>query len=224
MTLRTDINPRFLMRMGLVGMFCIGAGLWFLYDGMVTWPEQKERAEAYLAFAEENPELGEMERYEQWTKIAAEKGWPAGVAGKEKTPYGPPKKDYDINGQYYFSAMAGILGLIFLGRVLLNRGCWIEADDSGMWSSENRKLSFDQVKALDKKKWQNKGIAKVIYEVDGKKDRIVLDDCNYVRDTTQAILRHVEAKIGTDKIINGKPEPPVKPEAASPGEPASAVG
>jgi hypothetical protein len=76
-------------------------------------------------------------------------------------------------------------------------------------------VKFDQVTALNKKKWQNKGIAKLLYEVDGRKNKIVLDDCNYDRDTTNAILRHVEAAIGHDKITNGKPEPPLKAPATA---------
>ena len=208
--LRTEINPRFLVRIGIVGLFCIGAALWFLYDGLYTWPAQREMAEAFLVFEEDNSELGQKQLFDKWKETVAEKGWPAGSAGKQPTPYGAPKKDYDINGQFFFSGLAGLIGLFFVGRVLMNRGCWIEADDQGLRSSENREMKFEQVTKLDKKKWQNKGIAKVHYEADGRKDKIVLDDCNYVRDTTNAILRHLEAKIGPEKIVNGKPEPPLK--------------
>ncbi len=225
MNLRTEINPRYLLRMGIVGLVCIGAGLWFLYDGMVTYPAQKERAEAYLLFKVANPELGEMQLFDKWKEVAAEHGWPAGTAGKPVTPYDVPKKEYDINGQFYFAGFAGLIGLFFLGKLLLNRSRWIEADDEGMRSSENRELKFDQVTALDKKKWQSKGIAKVLYEVDGRKNKIVLDDCNYQRDTTNAILRHVEAAIGHDKIINGKPEKPlIKASAKAEVDAASATG
>ncbi len=210
MNLRTDINPRYLLRMGMVGLFCLGAGGWFLYDGMFTYPAQQEHSKAYIKFEEENSELGQKQLFDQWKVVAAERGWPAGAAGTEITPYGAPKKDYDINGQFYFAGLAGLVGLFFLSRFLLNRGCWIEADADGLRSSEKREVKFDQVTALNKKKWQNKGIAKLLYEVDGKKNKIVLDDCNYDRDTTNAILRHVEAAIGHSKIINGKPEPPLK--------------
>ncbi len=63
----------------------------------------------------------------------------------------------------------------------------------------------------------------MLYEVDGEKKIIVLDDCNYDRDTTNAILRHVEAAIGHSKIINGKPEAPLKAPAATNGDAASAM-
>ncbi len=223
MNLRTDINPRYLLRMGLVGLFCVGSALWFLYDGLYTYPAQREQSLAYLEFKEANPDLAVMQLFEKWKEVAAEKGWPAGSAGKPQTPYGPPKKEYDINGQFYFSGLAGLVGLFFLGKLLYNWGRWIEADDEGLRSSENRAVKFDEVTALNKKKWQNKGIAKLVYEENGKKRRIVLDDCNYDRKTTNTILRHVESKIGPEKIINGKPEPPLTP-ATPASEPASTSG
>ncbi|NOZ38642.1 MAG: hypothetical protein GXP24_00265 [Planctomycetes bacterium] len=210
MNLRTEINPRYLMRMGLVGLFCIGMALYCFYDGKVAYPAQRERALAYEEFEEQNPELGQKDLFDEWKKFAAEKGWEPGIAGKEITPYGEPKKEFQFNQQLIMGGFIGLIGLFFFSKFLLNRGRWIEADDDGLRSSEKRELKFDQVTALNKKQWQNKGIAKVLYEVDGRKDKIVLDDCNYQRDTTNAILRHVEAAIGHDKIINGKPEPPLK--------------
>jgi len=215
MNLRTEINPKFLFRMGMIALFGIGMTLYCLYDGLVAWPAQSKQAHAFLEFKEkeENSELKVMELFEKWKGVAAEQDWPAGNAAGEQTPYGPPKKPYDINGQFYMAAVTGFFGLFFLAKLLRNLGCWIEADDEGMHSSEGRELKFSQVTALNKKKWDNKGIAHVLYEADGQKNKIVLDDCNYDRDTTQTILRHVEATIGHDKIINGKPEKPlVKPE------------
>jgi hypothetical protein len=201
--------------MGLVGLFCIGMTLYCIYDGKVAYPAQRERALAYLEFEENHPELGQKDLFDQWKEEAVRRGWDPGVAGKQGTPYGEPKKEYQFNQQLYMAGFTGFFGLIFLAKLLFNRGRWIEADEQGVRSSENRELKFDQITALDKKKWQNKGIAKVLYEVDGRKNKIVLDDCNYERDTTQAILRHVEAKIGSDKITNGKPEPPPKPAAST---------
>jgi hypothetical protein len=223
MNLRTEINPKFLLRMGLVGLFCLGMTGWCLKDGLMTYPTQRERALAYLEFKEAHPDMGEKDLFENWKQEAAERGWEPGVGGQEQTPYGKPKKPVDINGQFIMAAVTGLLGLVFVGRVLLNRGRWIEADSNGLRTSENREAQFGQITALNKKKWDNKGIAKVQYEVDGKKNKIVLDDCNYVRDSTQAILRHVEAAIGHDKIINGKPEPPPKPAAVSSSDATSAV-
>ena len=212
MNLRTEINPRFLLRMGIVSLFCLGMAAYCYYDGKYAYPTQRERSLAYLDFKEKNPDIGEKDLYDLWKVEAAEKGWDPGVAGKEKTPYGVPKEEYMFAQQFYMGGFTGLLGLFFLAKLIRNYGRWIEADENGLRSSENREVKYDQITALNKKKWDNKGIAKVLYEVDGKKSKIILDDCNYVRDTTNAILRRVETAIGHDKIINGKPEPPLKTE------------
>lgn len=211
MNLRTEINPRYLMRMGLVGLACVGMTLYCIYDGTVAYPAQRERAVAYQEFEKEHPDVGQKDLFDLWKEEAAKQGWEPGIAGKQITPYGEPKKAVDINGQFVMAAVTGLIGLFFVSKLLMNCRRWIEADENGLRSSEKRETKFDQVTALDKKKWQNKGIAYVLYEADGRKGKIVLDDCNYDRDTTNAILRHVEAAIGHEKIINGKPEPPPKP-------------
>ena len=198
MNLRTEINPRYLMRMGLVGLACLAMTAYCLYDGFVAWPAQREQALAYLEFEEAHPEVGAKDKFDLWKVEAEKRGWDPGYGGKPVTPYGEPKKPYEIGQQFAMAAVVGLISLIFIGKFFLNRGRWIEADEDGMRSSENRELKFDQVTALNKKKWDNKGIARVMYEADGRKKTIVLDDCNYDRDTTNALLRHVEKKIGHD--------------------------
>ena len=86
------------------------------------------------------------------------------------------------------------------------RGRWIELNETGIRTSWGRQLKFDQIVALDKKKWKSKGIAKIVYEVNGRKRRVVLDDCKYDVKPTEAILVEVESQIGFDKIMGGPPE------------------
>ena len=73
--------------------------------------------------------------------------------------------------------------------------------------------------SIDKKKWDKKGIANLHYQENGRKKILTLDDFIYDRPTTDDILRQVEQRVGHDKIINGKPEPPPKAET-TPAEPA----
>ncbi len=206
MTLKTNINPRYLIRLGIVGIMCTGMCLYCIYDGKVAYPAQRERALAYQEFEKENSQLGQLDLFKAWKVYAAERDWDPGVGGTPITPYGVPKKEYQFNQQFGMAAITGLIGMIFLYKLLSNRGCWIEADDKKLRSSEKREVPFDAIEALDKKLWSNKGIAKVLYQDQGKQQKIVLDDCNYERDSTQEILRHVEANIDPAKIVNGKPE------------------
>ena len=84
MNLRTKISSNFLKRIGIVGLFCFGMTGWCLKDGLFAWPQQQERANAYLAFEEENPDIDKKELFEMWKEVASEKGWEPGVGGKEK--------------------------------------------------------------------------------------------------------------------------------------------
>ena len=88
----------------------------------------------------------------------------------------------------------------------------MEADSTGIRSSWGRELRFDQIIHLDKKKWNNKGIAKIRYDDNGSKRTFVLDDCKFDREPSEQILRLVEANIREDQIVNGAPEPPVEKE------------
>ena len=209
MALRTNINGRHLIRLTVVGLFCLGFGLWSLYDGKVTYPNQRKRA---LAFQE----IEEQGRLEEWTEYAAERGW---------QPYDPgePKTKAEIAVQFYMLAVAGGAGLLVLIHVFRCKGRWIEMDETGLRNSRGDQLTFDQIVAIDKKKWDKKGIAKLRYlengQGNGHRKVFTLDDFIYDRPTTDDILRQIEQHVGHDKIINGKPEPPPKAET-TPAEPS----
>ncbi len=202
MAIRTNINASHLARMALISLFCVGLALWSLYDGMVGYPNQRIRAQAFLDFTEENQDLDPKDIVDKWKELAAERGWPIGNPGK-------PKSDYQITSQFFMAGLIGPVGLFLLIRLALSRGRWIEADETTLSSSQGEQLEFGQITELNKKKWQNKGIAKVKYESDGRMKQLVLDDCNYDRETTNAVLRHIEANLDHAKIVGGKPEPPV---------------
>jgi len=207
MTVRTHISTSHLVRLGLIGLFCSGFALACLYDGFVRYPNQRIRAEAFEKFKEEHHELDPKDIVDNWKEYAAEQGWPPNDRGKFRT-------DIQINGQFQMASVLMPIGLFFLILLLLNRGRWIEVNDMTMTSSRGHQLELSQIVELNKKKWQKKGIATVHYESDGRKRKLVLDDCNYDRDTTNTILRHIETNIDHAKIVDGKPEPPLKSEVA----------
>jgi hypothetical protein len=208
MTVRSKISGRHLIRLTIVGLFCIGFGLYCLYDGMVGYPGQRERALAFKNLEEEG-------RLEEWPEYAAKRDW---------KPYNPgePKTEAQITAQFFMMAICGVAGLLVLTHVLMSCGRWIEMDESGLRSSRGQEAKFDQVAKIDKKKWDNKGIAKVHYQVNGGTKVFTLDDFIYDRPTTDNILRQLESRVGVDKIVNGKPEPPPKSEPASGGPAQSA--
>lgn len=206
MTVRTNINVSHLVRLGIIGFFCFGLALYCMYDGLVGYPNQRDQVNAFNEFAEERKErLDPKEIADQWKELAASKGWPTTLPDIHH-----PKDDSDIFQQFLMAGVTAPIGLFFLLQLALNRGRWIEANDMTLTSSQGHEFELSQIVELNKKKWQKKGIATVKYESDGRKRKLVLDDCNYERKTTNEILRHIEANIDHAKIVGGKPEPPLK--------------
>ncbi len=208
MTLRAKISTNYLMRLGLVGLFCFAGGLYFLYDGMIGYPNQVIRAEDFQKFAKDNSEMDELDRLNQWNKRAEEKGWPTGNPGE-------PHKEYDINEQFYYAYAGMLVGLGFLSRFVYMLGRWVECDDTSLRDKAGRETTYANITELNKKKWQSKGIAFVAYKKNGGTDRIRLDDFYFDRAATRQILRTVEANIDPALITNGKPEPPDQVEEAA---------
>ena len=209
MTIRTSTSRSYLMRLGLVGLFCLGGGLYFLYDGMIGWPQKRERGFDFLQYIEDNADLDEKDQLDQWKMRAAEKGWPTDNPLDPET--NKPISKIKINDQFLYAGAAGLAALCFLSRVVFMLGRWVECDEAGLRNRGGQAAKFSEITALDKKKWQSKGIAFVQYQSNGRTGRLRLDDYFYDRATTRAILRQVESRIDAAKIVNGKPEPPETP-------------
>jgi hypothetical protein len=75
-------------------------------------------------------------------------------------------------------------------------------------SSWGQGFDCDEIVSIDKKRWRDKGIARINYEQGGRRRRFVVDDFKFARDATDAILYELEAQIELDRIIGGLPEPP----------------
>ena len=174
-------------------MVFFGIALWFLVDGTITYPRQRERALAYH-------ELKEEDRLGEWEEIAGRRGWPTEDPGE-------PKEQFEIYVQLVIAALVAVPGLWFALQFLRTRGRWIELHETGLRTSGGRQLEFGQIISLDKKKWKTKGIAKIRYRQNGRKRRLVLDDWIYDAEPTKAILCEVESHLDVDQIVGGAPEP-----------------
>lgn len=175
-----------------MGIVAIGFALWSLYDGVFKYPQQRERALALQKLMEEK-------RLAEWDAYARERGWPT-------TDPGEPKSEGDIMMQFVMAAAAGAVGAWLLLGVWLARGRWMESTETGIVTSWGQKLNFDQVAAVDKRRWRSKGIAKVTYRDNGRGRRLIIDDYKFDRHPTGQILRELEAQIDPSLITGGPPE------------------
>jgi hypothetical protein len=194
---KANIHKSYRSWLGMITLVGLGIGLWFFYDGAITYPKQYEAAAKYR-------EMKEAGKADEWKDVATEKDWPIKHPEKLKT-----KADSTV--QFILAGTLAIPGLLCLFFYLLTRSRWIEMDDDGFRTSWGQKFQFEEIFSLGKKKWESKGIAIVRYKQNGKrKRRLVLDDWKFDTDETKAMVREIEAKAGVDIIVGGPPEPPLE--------------
>jgi len=200
MPVTAKMSFRYLWRLALIAIICLGGSLYCLYDGAIAYPKQHDAAVAYQELKDQGLQGNEL--YERWCPIAAEHGW-----SKDDVP----KDQIDIIWQFVMAGCLVVPGVLYLVFFVRSWGRWIEANDAGLRTSWGQQLEFGQILALDKKKWKKKGIATIAYERDGRRWRLALDDWKYDVKATKTILCAVESRIDAGQIVGGPPEPPDEP-------------
>jgi len=161
-----------------VSIFLIGIGCWFLSDAVFGYPHSNER---WLA----HRELEESGRQSEWPALARSRGWTAKV----------PEKRYgvgDIRMQWVCCGFAASLGLITLAYWFTQKNRVLRTDEGAVYSPAGTRIPFDAITGLGKKHWDAKGLATVLYEIDGRKGRFILDDYKFDRDPTHQIVAKIE--------------------------------
>lgn len=168
-----------------------GFACWFLTDGYLIWPKEGERYEAYAAIRDRMLESGEAEDEESlelrvaWQKYAREADVSAKVP-KERTPEA-------IQEQRTIGWFLIVVSLAFGAWVAWNHRRSIRAEGETVIGASGQRVALDSIIATDRKKWKNKGIAYAIYEENGKKKRLCLDDHKFAG--AEEILLEAERRI-----------------------------
>ena len=195
--LHADFSNSFRNRYLIVGMVLTGFTFWCLYDGLVTYPKQREQTQepwdTYHKIVEKagTDQPSETAIQKQWEAIANEKGWSTELPPEE------PKTDNDITVQYIMAAITGCLALPFLVSYFRSRGQWVELDDDGIRTSRGQEFRLNQITVVDKRKWKNKGIAIISYlkPEDGRERKFVLDAFKFQATPTDQIMEVIDSKI-----------------------------
>ncbi len=204
--LHADFSNSFRNRYLIVGIVLTGFTFWCLYDGLVTYPKQREQTQEpwdkYQEIVEEittkpnteqPPEtaIQEQDIKKRWEAIANEKGWSTELPPEE------PKTDNDITVQYIMAAITGCLALPFLVSYFRSRGQWVELDDDGIRTSRGQEFRLNQITVIDKRKWKNKGIAVISYlkPEDGRERKFVLDAFKFQATPTDQMMEVIDGKI-----------------------------
>lgn len=207
MGLRANFDRSYLWRYWVIILMGLGSAGWFFYDATIGYPKKAKIAQAWEGLAD----LESGPRSERWRALAAEKGWPQDV------PVKPSKEiEESIRFQYIYGAVATLVGAGMLGYLLIARNSWVEATATGLTTSWGQSVDFSTVTKLNKRRWKDKGIARIDYLENGKKRQFVFDDFKYERSAIGQLLQQLESQLPAEKII--QPES----DSAAQGQPDAA--
>ncbi|MDQ3623890.1 MAG: hypothetical protein M3463_15610 [Verrucomicrobiota bacterium] len=162
-----------------VAMMVLGG--WFFLDGFRTWPRSNER---WLAHQQHKNE----DRLNDWPAYAKSRGW---------IPE-PPEKFYtpeDIRGQYQYGGLCVLAGIIIFVYWATQIPRTVRTDEEAVYTSAGKRVPFDAITGVDKKKWDAKGIARVSYELEGETGKFTVDDYKFETEPTRRILDEIESHL-----------------------------
>ena len=165
----------------LVSLFVIGFGCYFFFDGMWGYPRSNVR---YL----KHKEFVDAQDLSGWEDYAAAHGWTAE----------PPHKEYkrdDIVGQYVCGTLLAGIGVIVLIYWATQIRRTVRTDEEAVYTAAGNRVPFTAITGIGKKQWESKGIARVRYELDGRKGEFVVDDYKFDTDASRTILKEIEEKL-----------------------------
>jgi hypothetical protein len=158
-------------------------------DAIVAGPGRYYRNMRYL-FVAGMLFLAAWFGYDGWVR------YPRDAAQHRLNPKtGVPHSDTDIRLQRALAAVLPPAAVLFLAWTLYNtRGTYrLRGDVLSVPGHPN--VPLDAVRAIDKSKWDRKGIAYVEYDVNGRQGRLRLDDFLYERAPTDRIVEQIEARL-----------------------------
>ncbi|GAB5559314.1 MAG: hypothetical protein SynsKO_09610 [Synoicihabitans sp.] len=200
------ISSEWRKRMIFMGAMIWGSALWFAYDGYIAWPAEAERYKILVEITAdivpegEAPEQKDPDVKRAWERYAAENDL------KSKVP--KDRTAGDLTGQRGIAGFGTAIGVIFTAWVLLQHRKSVRADGEIITGAGGETVAFDSVVGTDRRKWETKGIAYAIYEKDGKKRRLCLDDHKFLG--AEKILLEAERRIKarTETGADAAPETP----------------
>ena len=179
----------------IIGLLITAGSLPFFWDGAVGYERKNQRYREWKRFADEH-------RESEWPDEAARRGWNADewpdyirdhslFDHLPAEPFPPGK----IIEQYVCAGVALLFGSIILGYWMSQKGRIIRTDDDAVMTPAGTRVPFSAITGVGKKQWESKGIARVRYELDGKRGQFVVDDYKFDTEPSRTILKEIEEKL-----------------------------
>ncbi len=192
--IRAEVHQPYFRKFLFVFLGASAFAAYCLYDGLVGYPKKLTIAEAYESLPEEG-------RREAWKELAVEKGWPP------RTPQKPAKDiQAGIGQQFFMFAACGLVAIPAVLKWMSGQGTWIEGDETLIRHSNGQEVPIGSITKIDKKKWEEKGIAKIHYDVEGKSSKFVMDDFKYDRASMAELMKLAEANLTQEQVLGDRLE------------------
>ena len=150
----------------------------FVEKQTIIFDEDRSIYPSDTDFEEKWPEiLKQMANHEsddRWADYSGEKGWPQKVNLEDD-----PKTAEQIRQQLYAACVCFLLTAIALFFLMRTRGRFMKVDEEGYYPPGGSLIPFPTMKTLDMRRWENKGLATLVYEVDGKENKAKIDGMVY---------------------------------------------
>jgi hypothetical protein len=148
-------------------------------EQVVRLPEDRSTLPADLTFPVRWPEV--LHDYEKMKPLDWHRLW-LDYSGERQMSSNPPEKPYDarkIQEQWvvFWICLALSAGAVFFLVRTLGRS--LQADDQGVRGVNGRLVPYGDLKRLDLRKWDTKGLAFLEFEGSGGKGRIRIDGLTY---------------------------------------------
>ena len=190
------VTPWYYRRMGLMAGVCVVFGLYFLYDWKIGYPKANAIADKQEWFEKELlPSYDEAQKsgkLDAWLVKAEAEGWPKGKAGEPpkwlqySSINGWPEKpkrytQKEVDEQLWWGMGTLSLGLVAGLVLLVNRGKVLRAGGDHWITPEGVTIRFADVVRVDKRKWDDKGLAYVWHQTQAgrSEQRAVIDDLKF---------------------------------------------
>ena len=168
------ISKEWRRRMLFMFFMIFGIAAWFLYDGYILWPDEAQRHVEYLEIKDTLIEAGDAVDEEStsvrlaWERHAREMDYRRNIP-KERM-------DDDIREQRVIGWVMIIGALLYGVWIAWNHTRQVSAEGDIVIGASGERVDINSIKAIDRKKWKDKGIAYGIYEEGGKQRRLCLDE------------------------------------------------
>jgi len=176
-------------RLLLIALGALLYAAWCLYDALIGYPDQIAAHEALVEVKEQHPNDWKS----KWPEVAEANGW-------DPTKEPDEKSQGDITTQWLQFAIVFPIGTYCLFSVAVWSRRYIGADEHKLYATGDIQIPFDQITRIDATRWENKGIARVYYDIGQGENTLLIDDFKFERQPADAIFNRIREAIDDEKI------------------------